>query len=495
MAKGKLEPQFIKEFSSGQITNINENLMPQNAVKLSMNMVADEEIGSLVSRWGSSLVGAQLVSGKVILGLFNFRDNVGTNHKLLATINASNDATSVVYNVIAGTTIVTGLTASLKMRFLQFLDSVLLLNGTDAPRSYDGASVITTGGAFDLANMPTGHLYCIEFLDRVYLAGKSSAPDQIVYSGPATAGVVSWTVGNGFVNMEPEDNGGGISGFGKVPGYVIIFKQRSMKRWNFNSAFPESLVNIGTPSQESVISMAGICAFFSSSSRDATGFYITNGGRPTPISLLTAKNIKKWVDAIPASYYGNVSGWGNECHFFWSIGDVTVEGEAFTNIVLRWSVKTGEWVVYSYPTEFRTMAQYFNASNENVIVGGDDNGQIIEIEKTDVYTDAGIASTAINWKMQTHQQDWQFNQIKEISERIVFNTRNAKGARGSLIVNGKIDNPFKLGKVKGDITEMKLTQPVRANFVEIILEGSQTGARATIKEIELPNVGVLDNYE
>lgn len=489
----KLDPQFYKEFSSGQINNVNENLLPANSVELAKNLVADEEIGSLVSRWGSSLVGAQLVSGKSILGLFNFRDNVGTSHKLFATINASGDSSSVIYDVIAGTTSVTGLTASLKMRFLQFLDSVLAINGTDAVRAFNGSSWITTGGAFDLGNMPAGNKYVIEFLDRVYLAGSTAAPDKIFYSGVASSGAVSWTVGNGFVNVEPEDNGGGIKGFGKVPGYLIILKERTMKRWNFQSAFPESLVDIGTPSNESIISKAGICAFFSATTEDATGFYITNGGRPVPISHLVAKNIKKWIDAIPAAYYPNISGFGTETHFYWSIGDVTVDDQAYTNVVVRWSVKTSEWVIFTYPTEFKVFAQYLNAANENVIIAGDDNGQVIEIEDQGVYTDAGVADSKIDWEMQTRDEDFQYNQIKSISERVVLNSRNIENGVLAIKTNLK-DKEQVLGNIKSNIAEIKFTKAIEFNYARLILRGTQVSRRAIIKEVEVPNIEVTSGY-
>lgn len=487
----RLPPQFYKDFSNGMITNVNENLMPQNAVKLLVNAVVDEEIGSVVSRLGTGRIGSQLVDNMTVLGLIYFNDDNGSNHKLLAAINAAGGATSVVYDVVGGSTIITGLTASLKLRGVVYLGSVLLINGTDGARSYNGSSVITTGGAFDLANIPTGHKYCIEFLDRVYLAGNTTDPDTIQYSSVPVDGAISWTVGNGSVTLEQEDGGGGITGFGKVPGYLLIFKHRAMKRWNFQSAFPESLVNIGTPSQESVITAAGICGFFSASSVDAVGFYITNGGRPEPISHLVAKNIRKWVDAIPSSYYANVSGIGTETHFYWSIGDVTVDGVAYTNVVLRWSVKTGEWCVYTLPSELRVFSLY-TSSNQNLIVAGDDDGNIIQLEKAGTFVD--YESSPINWKIQTHQEKFQYNQKKTISERMIINSRNAKGARVAMIADGKNDNPIRLGEITADVADVKIKAPVTANYIEFVVEGNQTGNRAVIKEIEVPNISVADNY-
>jgi len=486
-----LEPQFIKDFTSGVVTHVNENLIPPNGMSLALNVDCDFEVGSAVSRLGSSVVGAQLVDNNSILGLHDFRYGTGSG-KLLATINASGGATSVVYDVNAASTIRTGLTASTKMRFVTFLDSVLMVNGSNAEASYDGTTVITTGGAFDLANIPSSNTVniAIEWRDRVYVAGDNTEPDRLYYSSTPSAGAVSWTSGNGNVDIEPEDGGGTITALGKVPGYLLIFKERSLKRWNFDSAFPETLVNLGTLSQESVINAAGVCAFFSSSSTDAVGFYVTNGGRPIPISHGGLKNIKKWVKAIPAAYYDDVSGWGNEEHFFWSIGDVTVDGVAYTNVVVRWSVRTKEWVVRSYPSEFLVWSSYVS-SNDNLIVAGDDDGTIIQVDAASVYTDYP-STTPIKWRIESQDEKFGYNQVKEISERIVVYSRTAKGAKLLIKVNGGDWRDY--GEIMSDVAEIKLPIPIRGNYFRFAITGNQTGARAYIKEIEVPKIAVLENY-
>jgi hypothetical protein len=494
----QLEPQFQKDFSAGMVTNINENIIPRNAVALGLNGDFDNELGSFVSRLGTGIVGAQLVDGMTVLGLHQFLDHVTpANNKLFAAINASGGATSVIYDVIAGTTSVTGLTASKKVRFLAYLGSLLALNGTDTERSYTPAGGwVTTGGAFDLANFP-GSNKCnivLEFLDRVYAAGDTVEPDRLYYSSVQTSGAVSWTSGNGFIDIEPEDGGGAISALGKVPGFLIIFKERSMKRFNLDSgADPESLVDIGTPSQESVISKAGLCAFFSASSRETQGFYITNGARPVPISHLRAKNIQKWVQAIPQSFHANVNGWGTENHFYWSIGDVTVDGTAYTNVVLRWSVKTGEWAVRTYPSEFRVWALYRDASGNNTTVAGDDNGHVIELDKPATYSDYAEGGVRqINWDVCTFEEDFDYNQIKDLKERLVYNTRRARGAEAYVRVNG---GPYRgMGSIEGDISEIELKEPLRGNYFQFGLRGQTDGRQAVLKEIEIPNIFITEKY-
>ena len=56
----KPEPQFYKDFASGMITNVAQNLLPKNATRISMNFDADEQIGALTTRLGTALVGSVL---------------------------------------------------------------------------------------------------------------------------------------------------------------------------------------------------------------------------------------------------------------------------------------------------------------------------------------------------------------------------------------------------------------------------------------------------
>ena len=499
----KLPALFQKDFSGGQINNLNTTLVPQNSVELGLNIDFDEEIGTAVSRLGTGIVESQIQNNETVLGLHYFADSVGSNNRLLATINASGGGTSVVNHVGTGN-IRTGLTADTKMRFLTYLDSVLMVNGTDAIASYDGSSVITTGGAFDIGNIPASDVTLVEeFLDRVYLAGDVSEPDRLYYSSVPSSGAVSWTSGNGNVDIEPEDGGGKITALSKVPGYLLIFKERSMKRWNFSSAFPESLVEIGTPTQECVVRGGGLVAFYSSTHRDAKGFYITNGGRPVPISHDRVRGIKKWVDAIPQGNEANIAGYATDRVFAWSVGDLTVDGVTYNNVVLRYNRILDQWSVRTYPSQFYIFSN-FVSSSVNVIVGGDDDGTILEIDKADTFTDydsgAG-GTTPIFYELTMHPENFGFNQRKELEERIIIRSRDANGARIEVLADDKKTNYTSL--IEGPVTSVNLprrvlkvpvSQMVSGNEFVVSVKGEVQGARAHIYEVEYPNVNVLNEY-
>lgn len=493
MAEQGIDPYRKQDFSGGMVTDVNESLRPPNAVALGLNVDFDEEIGSAVTRLGTFIVGGQMVDGKEILGLHNHNTPDGTS-TLFSAINDTDDATAVIYDQ-AGSVVVTGLTANKKVRFLTFLGETLAINGSNAERSWNGTSWITTGGAFDLANMP-GSNTCsltVEFLDRVYVAGDTTSPSRLYFSSVPTSGAVSWTTGNGYVDIEPEDGGGAITALAKVPGYVLVFKERSMKRWNFNSAFPESLVQIGTPAQESVVMGGGLCGFYSNSDENTKGFYITNGDRPTCISRDNNRPIKKWVDAIT----GSVAGWSTDRYFAWSVGDITIGKQLYRNVVLRYNYRLNQWSVRTYPTKFTIGTAYLDDNDDNIIVAGDNDGNVIQLDKPQTYTDYVTVNgepgfTAINFDLRTHQENMGLNQLKTLTDRLVFNTRGASGATPYVIPNG--GEPVYLDQVQFDIHEAPVPDQLTGNYFEFGLNGTVQGGRIYIKEIAAENITASQNY-
>ena len=486
-----------QDFSGGSTSDINVSLAPSNTVALGLNVDFDIEIGSAVSRLGRATIGAQITAAMNILGLIQHIDiDTASNNKLFATLNASGGATSVIYDVIAASNAQTGLTASLKMRSLVFNGATLFINGTDAERSYTSAGWITTGGAFDLANMPAGKL-CIEFLDRVYVAGVTATLSRLLYSGVSSGTAISWTVGNGYVDIEPEDGGGPITALGKVPGYILIFKERSMHRWNFSSAFPESMIQIGTPSQESVIIGGGLCAFYSNSNESAKGFYITNGSRPVCISQDNNRPIKKWVDAIASGSEANIAGWATDRHFCWSVGDLTVDGDLYSNVVLKYNRRLNQWSIRTYPTEFKVFAQYL-VSGVNTTVGGDDDGTIYRLDKAGLYTDAVKTATQnFPFKVRQHFQNYADNHKKVLSDKVAVKGKNLNSVRCVAYVDEDNLNPISLDRDNQSIKSLaifKVGKEIHGNTIAIEIAGESAGSPVIIREIDLPKIAIQNTY-
>ena len=475
--------------------DVNVSITPQNTVNLALNVDFDSEIGSAVSRLGTTKIGAAgIVSGKTILGLVQHIDiDTAGNNKLFATLNVTNDATSGIYDVIDGSADVTGLTASTKMRSLTYNGATLFINRANAERSYTSAGWITTGGAFDLANMPAGNL-CIEFLDRVYIAGVTATLTRLFYSGVSDGSTVSWTSGNGYVDIEAEDGGGPITALGKVPGYILVFKERSMHRWNFSSAFPESLIQIGTPSQESVVMGGGLCAFYSNSNEGAKGFYITNGGRPQCISQDNNRPIKKWVDAIASATEANIAGWATDRYFCWCVGDLTVDNEAYTNVVLKYNRLLNQWSVRTYPTEFRIFTNYL-VSGVNTTAGGGTDATVYQMDAPGIYTDASITTTKnFQWKVRQQHQNFGTNKEKTLSGEVVVRGKNMIATKINAFVDEILDPISLTQKIsKKVLSVFGIGKTVKGTTISIEVAGEST-PQAILREIEVANVTGVDKY-
>ena len=371
----KLENPFIyDDFSSGMIDDaaVSDSLMPRNAVRKAINCVFDTPRGAISERLGSILLGVSLATQ--VQGLYNFRDaGAGTNHQLITTDNIGK-----TYYFDSGTTFsvtLTGDTVALKTRFVTFLDRVARLNGTDGVKSWTGAvadSWITTGSILDVGNWPSGTKYAKVFNSRVYAAGATSAPDTLYYSSIPSASTISWTSGNGSLDVNPNDGENGITALETNGTILMVFKQNSLYRWDGFSTFANKVINVGTSSQESVALHDSGWVYFFGIGKGGVGAYRTTGGYPQKISL----NINKWFEAISASNYANVAGFCDDDHFSLYVGSVTVNNETYSNAIFVYTISTQSWHIEDRGFAYNVFATYRDSTDALTIVGGDTSGRI-----------------------------------------------------------------------------------------------------------------------
>lgn len=486
-----LPPQFYKDFSSALITGVAQNLLPGNACRVLHNFDADRRIGALSSRLGTDIIGSTLVSNVSVAGIHHHNPSGGTA-KLLASLNDGTSPTNAdIYDVTAGTKSLQDDTKNLQTSFLTYLGETLRLNGTDAPKAWNGSSWITTGGAFDLGDMPTGHKYAAEFLSRVYLWGK--AGNVLEYSDVPTSSAVVWNTPVDSIEIEAEDNGGEGTGLAKVPGNLLIFKERSLHRWNFYNAFPDQLVDIGSPAPRSIVQGHGLVAFFSASSDDATGFYMTNGTRPIPISHDRVRTIKDFVDAISSSNYTSIAGWGTDRVFGWSVGDLTVDGFTYSNAVLRWNRVLNQWTVRTYPFKFTCFSPY-TASSTTKVVGGTDKGYVIQLDKPATYTDYSAQPIQVGFA--THFDKFNYNQLKDVSNKVLIDCEHLQSVTVEILTDTG-EHLMAQGRGRTVLTaikEMLWKEKIKGHKFSVIVRGEVGGREGVLHEIELPSVVVDMNY-
>lgn len=393
----------------------------------------------------------------------------------------SDGSNNDIYDVITGNKSLEDDTKDLKTHFLTYLNSALRLNGIDEPKSWNGTAWLTTGGAFDLDNLSTGAKYAIEFKDRVFIAGMADASARLDYSSIANPSTrsISWTSGNGYIIFEQEDGGGSITGLAKVPGYVLVFKRRTLKRWDGATAFPEDMVNQGAPSQEAIVTAQGMCFFV-----NENGAWVTEGGRPKKISTYTVDNI---IQSCSAADMENVAAGTDEEHIFFSFPSVTMSGETYTNVVLKYNILQNTWDIRKYPTMHRVYTQYVDSSNAVFLIYGDDDGTVL---KCDTGNDDN--GTPIYYTLETHDWRFGFRMFQKSIARMGLITRNI--SNGSLLWRNT-HNPEdwkQLAIVNSETTDV--TQEVRGSFLNYKLIGQTSTGRATVESFEFPEgIRVYEN--
>ena len=467
----KLNTIQFRDISNAIIQKVDNLIAPQNSVPFAMNLLFSETLGSAVVREGTALIGAQIADGKSILGLYQFILSSGTKHFLAVVDGAS---TSQLYRLITATWTSESVAKAktVKHRFLTYLDTVMVLDGTNKYGSADGDTWVTTGGNLDLGNCPAGK-FAIEWHDKVFVAGVSGYLDTLYYSGVATAGVISWTVGNGSIQIEPYEGQGAITGLGKVPGYVLIFKERALKRWNGSSTFPDDLSTIGTPSHESIVLAKRTCFYFSASGKKSIGFYETNGEDTRKIS----RPIQTIIEAISSSTYSSIAGYSDGEIVMWSIGDITFEGIIYNNVVALYHIDSRTWALLSFPTEFKVFCQYIDGTTLKIAAGNDD-GEIIEIFTGEKDNITGSSDIPIQFAIQYNPQEFgSRGRLKEIS-KIVPYVNNGLSCMLSIRVDKKSGFQEKGGVA--DPFENEIDIEEQGHLFEVRMAGAGLG---TITEI------------
>lgn len=480
----KMQTIEKRGFQDGILQNVDDELaQATRGVRYSQNLLWHKITGRGVVREGTALVGAQITDAQPILGLHQFILSSGTKHLLAVIDGASNSA---LYRLITTTWTSESISGvkNVKHRFLTFQDAVLVVDGTNKTSSVDGDAWITTGGAYDLANMPAGK-YVIEWRDRVYVAGVSAALDTLYYSGLSSGTAISWTVGNGTLKIEPYDGQGTITGLAKVPGYLLIFKERALKRWNGASTYPDDLNRLGTPSQESVVLGQKTCFYFSSGygDEDSIGFYETNGSDTVKIS----RNIQEICNNISSSNYSSIAGYATGEIVMWSIGNIVLDGITYSNVVILYHIPTRTWAMLTFPTFFKVFALYID-SNDLKIIGGNSDGEIMEIFTTNVDDITGSLNREIEYSAQYHPMTLgRRDKIKEVS-KLVPHGKNLMTAK--IMARTDEEGGFKeIGAVETQF-ENEADVNLRFHILEIRIAGVSQNANTEIIGIDIisPNI-------
>lgn len=352
------EPYTLRDFRQGRYSknSISPYLIPENSVAHSLNINFDEIIGSAKVRPGTAKLGDTVAANKTPLGLGSFVGKGGTPNLLLAVYSGASNATVYYYDEDTGVwtaSDLVNLDNSAKNRFAVLGGRAYITNNVDGMRdSGNGANWVTTNS---IGTYKPGTVF--RYKARLLASTDPTYPSRVFFSSvidPTTSPMITWNVNlttGDWIDINPDD-GGFVTGFSESSTFCLVFKSTGMYRLDTLSRTTdaENIYNVGAVNQESIVLCQGVTYFFS-----GQAIYRTNGGYPEQISRA---GVQDFIYAIPLDNWDDVCSGTDGQSVFFAIGDVTVNNQDYTNIVLKYSPRDQTWSVHSYSNEFKFFAPY-----------------------------------------------------------------------------------------------------------------------------------------
>lgn len=345
-------------------------------MRKAVNVLFDRPRGAVTQRLGTTLVGsAAIESNKTVQGVFNHRSATTSNHRLYGVANGT------IYG-LSGSTWASesgSLDSSTKCRFITYLDRTAILNGINGIRHTDGGgSWSNIGGPLDAANWPITSAAAL-LNGRVFAIGNTTNPSRLYKSSIVATNAISWTSGNGFVDIFPNDGAGPLEGITSNGRVLLLFKYRGMYRYDDTSL--DRIASIGTPSHESIATDDNGITYFFGQGVNTVGIYATTGGYPKKIS----RPIQRWIEAISPSFYSSINAYCDGTKVVWSVGSITLGDFTYPNCQLVYNISDQTWETRNYAHRYLCFAQYIDSSLNITTVGGDTTGRIqtINLGNTD----------------------------------------------------------------------------------------------------------------
>jgi len=450
---------------------VEDYVSDEASVQESLNMHFDR-IGATTVRPGVTAYTAAALSA-FATGYHQWTQ-AGTSNRLLiaqdglAIKKLSGGSWSTIHtNVVAG-----------RVRSSQMNNTTFFVNGNagDNPASYDGTTY-TSG----VASLPKGDYINSGFEKRVWVGNKASGKvfytDQIPFGDPVTGGAE-------FIYFNAE-NGQAMTGLFQAQKALLVFYPDNIFRiYGATSSDPYPAYFVGTYSQESIVKGKDGLYFHHSS-----GFYkFQYDGQPQEIS----RKVIDFVQAIPRSAYDNVFGWTDEDHVYWHVGNLTVDGIPYKNVVFRYTISSQMWTIYSYfskESSTKTLTAAFiydDGSNLTRIVGVNDGTTAIINSGTTDLGDPIFYNNISRWMSMTKAQS-RYQNLKSIAVTHI----NGAGAILEAQVDKDIEDKWTF---IGDYDEKYVTlfQSVNTNLnafnrVRFRTRGTSTGTSPIFGTMEIIN--------
>lgn len=482
----KANPILINDFHGGvyRESAVSTFLAPPFTVAQSLNVNYDTGIGLAAVRPGTVPIGGTIVANQTPLGFSEF---VGaTTTYLVAVYSGASNASIYYYDTSWNTSTVTNLNNTVKNRFAVLGNSLFRVSTGNAMTSTLNGNVWSTDNCITTDSVVPSLV--IRAKQRMLASGYSGFKSRIYFSSiidPNNSPFISWSTdpssGN-WIDINPDD-GDYITAFAQTSATTLVFKQNAMYRLDVISKTTDTdnIFNIGTPSQEAVVTCQGVVYFFS-----GLDIRATTGDFPQQISRL---GVQDYINAIPQSNWDEVCAGTDGLNVYFSIGDITLftsrnNQTTYQNVVLKFSPRDQSWSIHSYAQDFRYFAQYTTTAGRTFIgLDTSGNSQTLNSGTTD-------KGTPIYYELITQDVDCgNRSHTKTISDKVVVYAQDGLNGEMQIIpFNPNEGSPVNLKIQLKDRVNVCSDINVQFNFCQFRWFGNTSTALPILEGIYVENV-------
>jgi hypothetical protein len=448
-----------------------EALAVGNQVLHALNAEFTSKLGSVTGRKGS-LVLSTVVASQPVLNIMQWLKNDGTK-KYFAAVGDGQDSPKL--DIFINAAVLAGAwsksledwTNGKDVFYTNFINQIIVCNGTDPVKSWNGSSWAAITNCPDASKFPEVFQSRLFTLTETGYLWKSDVIDSAGTGFTTTA----WT----SRGINPND-GQKSKMLKRHRNRLVIFKEESIYRYD-GSNEPDAIIKVGTHSSKSVVVLGDI--YF----HHPTAIYRMGVGEPVPIS----RAVQKYLDGMSTANWENVAGGRDlENLYFW-IGNVTINdifehdyGKTYTNVVLVYNVYAQTWTVYS-GWDARV---WFYDETTGLAYFGTSAGKIVQINYD--YADVdGTTSLPINFELIFTPEDYGFpDKYKEFPNIEVIGRYNS-----DILTAGDFDNMTGTE----ELNQYKSGEKVTCKKLWIGVNESYKDKPPRIEGYILDNVNLLDD--
>ena len=402
-----------------------------------------------------------------------------------------------------------GILSTTRTRFETALGYLCMTAGSGQPRYFDDAGVpVAFGTSFpalsDLISIYSGYLWMassVEANNRVYYSDvlPSTFPTSVTGGGSTSYLTINARLGDK------------ITGFASTQNLLYVFTTNNIFRISSTTSVDNSpMASVGAVNQESIVQAKNGFYFFHNSGV----FFLQQGGQPQEISV----KIRDILNKIPNVNYSKILGWSDDDHVYFSLGKGLSGLQANKSYIIRYTISTQVWTIYSTLSFLPNCASSANFTNSSVTDAFTEDIFPTNLIMGQSLTDLGglggnfFAGTFNVFNQNTENstivQDWnsfpipveyQTNWITYDSEHyltridgIFFPSLRAAGMKVSYQTDNDLPNVWKEIGVLGSeyMTEFKSWQSNPFNRIKFRFYGVSNG---TTMQIGVPVAYIVDN--